>query len=261
MFDLEQHIRQWRAQFEDSPNYGSADIDELETHLRAETEKLAESELSPEESFWIACHRLGPSAQLEMEFAKNNIGLRWRKRLSWALGGYFMIHLLALSRWMVSSLVYAVHSYLPAPDNPVLSFLSSSILAPLAAIYGDGWHSDPTLSPYILFDIFWQFLLMGTIATMIFSIRFRAIFNFRPLLDRLSSISNKKWLLTSLLALLFLPLGKLGTNVLTVRYLDSAVLGSTSVVNAVMVPLWIAFLIFLFVGLVLQSDKQELVTG
>jgi hypothetical protein len=70
MFDLEQHIREWR-QAQAAALGGRAEaIDELESHLREEMNRLVQSGLAMEKAWDTALTRLGAPGQLAIEFGK-----------------------------------------------------------------------------------------------------------------------------------------------------------------------------------------------
>jgi len=81
MFDMNEQIKKWRCDLAQKKTLEKSDIDELENHLREEIERLTESELTEEEAFMVAAHRLGHSDSLSEEFAKVNTSILWRKRL------------------------------------------------------------------------------------------------------------------------------------------------------------------------------------
>ena len=83
MFDLNESITGWRTRLANDENYAAADLDELESHLREEVDRLRESGLSGEEAFWVASRRLGNAESLSAEFAKVNGGRVWANRLLW----------------------------------------------------------------------------------------------------------------------------------------------------------------------------------
>ncbi len=94
MCDVEKRIEQWRDRLAASETLNSAEINELESHLREEVAGLRKLELSEEEAFLVARHRLGDAAELEGEFAKVYGHRRSLQRLSWmALG--VLLYLLA----------------------------------------------------------------------------------------------------------------------------------------------------------------------
>lgn len=98
MFDLSEQINKWRSNLAQSQTLGSSDIDELENHLREEIENLTALNLSDEEAFLIATHRLGSTESLAEEYEKINRGVKFRHRLFWiATGvlGYFLATYLA----------------------------------------------------------------------------------------------------------------------------------------------------------------------
>ena len=87
MFDLNEQINKWRSNLAQSQTLGSSDIDELECHLREETENLTALKLSDEEAFLVATYRLGDTASLSDEYAKINRGKSFRQNVSWMITG------------------------------------------------------------------------------------------------------------------------------------------------------------------------------
>ena len=83
MFNMNEQIKVWRSDLARQQTLEKSDIDELENHLREEIERLTASELTDEEAFLVAAHRLGQSGNLSEEFAKVNTSILWRKRLFW----------------------------------------------------------------------------------------------------------------------------------------------------------------------------------
>jgi hypothetical protein len=71
-FDLSDAIQRWRQNLAQSAAFHSADLDELEGHLRDAISALQASGLSSEESFLIASRRIGTRHTLESEFGKIN---------------------------------------------------------------------------------------------------------------------------------------------------------------------------------------------
>lgn len=87
MFDLEQQIEGWKAEFASRPTLRRADVEELEHHLRDAMPSLISAGLTPEEAFLIATRRVGPPAALEREFAKVNGAHLWSQRVFWIVLG------------------------------------------------------------------------------------------------------------------------------------------------------------------------------
>jgi len=56
---------------------------ELETHLRDSVAGLRQRGLNDEDSFWLACRRVGHPQQLAEEFAKVDPARVWRERVFW----------------------------------------------------------------------------------------------------------------------------------------------------------------------------------
>lgn len=114
---------------------GDADVNELEIHLREEMEHLKTTGLSDEETFLVACHRLGDTATLEQEFAKVNPRRRFTNRLSWmAIGvlGYFLV--LHLSLWATNT--STMLGYVLGLRTPYLAFLACAIQVTAFATIG-----------------------------------------------------------------------------------------------------------------------------
>jgi hypothetical protein len=70
MFDLERQIRDWRQTQAVAVGERPELLDELESHLREETQRLTQSGRPPEEAWLTAVARLGTPGQLAAEFAK-----------------------------------------------------------------------------------------------------------------------------------------------------------------------------------------------
>lgn len=86
-FDLNRTIEQWRANLAQSAAFTTANLDELESHLRDSTAMLQSRGLSAEEAFMIAARRTGESELLATEFAKVNVRAVWLDRFLWMLIG------------------------------------------------------------------------------------------------------------------------------------------------------------------------------
>jgi len=82
-FDLTSAIRQWRAHLAQWPNFESAALDELESHLWDCIRDLEGRGLSQEEAFTIAARRIGPAPVVAAEFAKINGHGVWIDRMLW----------------------------------------------------------------------------------------------------------------------------------------------------------------------------------
>jgi hypothetical protein len=87
MFNLNEAIANWRASLAQRETCRPSDLDELEGHLRDEFENLRISNLSDEERFVVATHRLGAPAPLAGEFAKINGTAIWGNRIFWMAVG------------------------------------------------------------------------------------------------------------------------------------------------------------------------------
>lgn len=94
MSDLDQRIARWRQGLSQAEAMTAADLDELETHLRAAQAELAGQGLSEEEAFWLAERRLGQPTAIAAEYAKENPEALWGTRVLWMLAGYLAVSLL-----------------------------------------------------------------------------------------------------------------------------------------------------------------------
>ncbi|WP_084104667.1 permease prefix domain 1-containing protein [Demequina sp. NBRC 110056] len=81
---LDGQIGLWRAHLERRGAMGTADVDELEDHLRGHVEALLDAGLSDEEAFLVAVKRLGSQDAIAREFAQENSKRLWKQLV---LGG------------------------------------------------------------------------------------------------------------------------------------------------------------------------------
>jgi len=109
MFDLNEQIKKWRCALVQSEAFDKSDIDELESHLKEEIERLITLKLSGEEAFWVAAHRVGNTDALAGEFAKVNWPGMLRRRCFWMTAGI---------------LAYLFASYLAGAVSQVCLFLA-----------------------------------------------------------------------------------------------------------------------------------------
>ena len=255
MFDLERHLSQWRAHYQAGAAYNADDVDELETHLRDEMDQLEAKGLLPEESFWIARRRLGEADVLEGEYGKNKGAAGWRKPLLWALGGYVSVQFFTQALALVSGLTYALSAFFPAAADSPLSSLSVWLLAPLEAVFR--WRPDPAFSPYLVFNILWQTLLMGAIAALAFYPRLRQKFNLRFLRGIAPRPSRRALLLSGMLALSLFLLGKMGIGgVVYTNLLEPSQVGIIAGVNMYLGLVWTGLFVLVFLGLLFQSTRH-----
>jgi hypothetical protein len=82
-FDLNDALLRWRHDLAGQPGIAAEDIRELETHLRETFSAFQRRGLSDPEAFAKAREKLGPAAQLGVEFAKAHQLRIWRDRVFW----------------------------------------------------------------------------------------------------------------------------------------------------------------------------------
>ena len=82
-FDLNAAIGGWGQALAVQSGLSPDDRRELETHLRDAIAGFQQHGLNDEESFWLACRRVGQLQQLGDEFAKADPTKVWRERAFW----------------------------------------------------------------------------------------------------------------------------------------------------------------------------------
>jgi len=82
-FDLGNAIQGWREELAAQPGLTADEQRELETHLHDSLAGLRQCGLNDEDSFWLACRRVGHPQQLAEEFAKVDPARVWRERVFW----------------------------------------------------------------------------------------------------------------------------------------------------------------------------------
>ncbi len=115
MFDLEKAIKEWKQSLRKNRGYEDGDIEELESHLRDEIDRLKESGDSEESSFLRAKKTIGEFEAVGEELYKNrsnriNPTPPWQQK-SWMpimLPNYLKIALRSLKRNMVFSAINVV---------------------------------------------------------------------------------------------------------------------------------------------------------
>lgn len=111
MFQLEKSLEDWKRNLNSSNSLTQPDIDELESHLLDEIDDLKQKNLTDEESFYVACSRIGSSDLLSNEFSKVNANYIWLKKILWLLSGYLLInfsyHLTSLLSLAATTAIYS----------------------------------------------------------------------------------------------------------------------------------------------------------
>lgn len=76
---LDEQIAMWRRYVAGRPVITTADVDELEGHLRDQVEALTTAGLAPDEAFLVAVRRLGKVDDLSREFAREHSDRLWKQ--------------------------------------------------------------------------------------------------------------------------------------------------------------------------------------
>ena len=79
MFDLDHHVRAWRAAV--SNTFAANCLDELEAHLRDEFDRLTAAGSPPDQAWQASLNSLGNPKALATEFAKLAPSPRWLKMI------------------------------------------------------------------------------------------------------------------------------------------------------------------------------------
>ena len=133
-YDLNAAIENWRAELAAQVNLTAEIRRELETHLRDAITGFQQRGLNDEESFWLACKRVGQPPQLGEEFVKADPVKVWRDRIFWMWLGFFL--------YVTLSQVTGIISYMLTPINSNGRFVGAAelllammpVLTPLIAI-------------------------------------------------------------------------------------------------------------------------------
>jgi hypothetical protein len=92
-YNLNAAIESWRAELAAQANLTGEVRRELETHLRDAIAGFQQRGLNDEESFWLACKRVGQPPQLGEEFVKADPTAVWRERVFWMAFAYVLFDL------------------------------------------------------------------------------------------------------------------------------------------------------------------------
>lgn len=76
---LEKRISEWKSYISSKQAVRGADVDELEDHLRSQTETLQEAGLSEDEAFLVAVKRMGDLDSISREFANEYSERLWKQ--------------------------------------------------------------------------------------------------------------------------------------------------------------------------------------
>jgi len=112
MFSLNQAITNWRQNFKQFDQFSCDDIDELESHLRDEISVLKSKNLTDEEAFILANHRLGDPMGIKSEYQKVHPNQIWKNRFFWMLTGFVSIVLLKSLVELTAKVMVLVTSFL-----------------------------------------------------------------------------------------------------------------------------------------------------
>jgi hypothetical protein len=141
-YDLNAAVENWRQELAAQANLTAEVRRELETHLRDAIAGFQQLGLNDEESFWLACRRVGQPQQIGEEFVKANPTKVWRERVFWVVVAIFVIQLWSqtvtffwfssydyllghLEHWLRSANVLAELSIISFSKSlPLLSFVS-----------------------------------------------------------------------------------------------------------------------------------------
>ncbi len=228
MFDLNEAIAAWRSELSAGSVCGRSDLDELEAHLRDETDALQSRGLSGQEAFWIAAHRLGSAAALAPEYAKVDPLRLWLSRLCWVAGGILAWHVLST----VASIAASGCAY----------------LGHLAGLTGY-WLGGLAVGA--------QFLALGSAVACAGAVWW--LVTCRRVAARAPRGSIGTWpaALAGAGAILLLTLGSLVASMLQFRGMAAADIGQVAVVRSIAGLAWAVLLPMLLVALILWLRRRS----
>jgi hypothetical protein len=153
-YDLNAAIENWRVELAAQAGLTADVRRELETHLRDAIAGFQQHGLNDEESFWLACKRVGQPPQLGEEFVKSNPAAVWRERVFWMVLACLafslwtnLVSCIQLHHWLdnylglVSAYSYVLLIYLP-PIGVAIGLAKGQFnhrYSTLAAIFRSRW--------------------------------------------------------------------------------------------------------------------------
>ena len=138
MFGIEKSIADWKTQLTQRQTMTPSDVDEMEMHLRDEMDHLQKAGLTAEESFLVACRRIGDCDQVAGEFAKINGNVVWKNRFFWMIIGVLTMEVLS----SVAKSATGISAVLAKWCHVPVSWYLMGMLVPVASslvVIGLGW--------------------------------------------------------------------------------------------------------------------------
>jgi len=134
-FDLNAAMETWRSELAALPHLTAENRRELETHLADTIAGLRHQGLNEEESFWLACRRIGRPQAIGEEFEKADPSRIWRDRILWMLRGSIFFSLIISSIRSMIGLSFGFLNFAPRSPGIVGFIVSGPIyLLPVLAL-------------------------------------------------------------------------------------------------------------------------------
>jgi hypothetical protein len=139
-YNLNVVIENWRSELAAQPNLPLEVRRELETHLRDAITGFQQRGLNDEESFWLACKRVGQPPRLGEEFMKVDPAVCWQERVFWMALILFSLQIWVLAcRFLVKIPLMGMYDYFPKQldriGGPIFIFLTSFLPILAFAVY------------------------------------------------------------------------------------------------------------------------------
>jgi hypothetical protein len=139
-YNLNVVIENWRSELAAQPNLPLEVRRELETHLRDAITGFQQRGLNDEESFWLACKRVGQPPRLGEEFMKVDPAVCWQERVFWMALILFSLQIWVLAcRFLVKIQLMGMYDYFPKQldriGGPIFIFLTSFLPILAFAVY------------------------------------------------------------------------------------------------------------------------------
>jgi hypothetical protein len=106
-FNLNASLQQWSEDLVAQPGLTPEVRSELQTHLQETVKDLCKRGLNEQESFWLACRRVGQPRQLAEEFVKANPWPMWKRYALWVVTAMLGMRIFqGIFAWVSGSLTF-----------------------------------------------------------------------------------------------------------------------------------------------------------
>lgn len=136
MFNLNRAMKDWQENFADNEQINPTEIEELRNHLEDEIENCKNQNLTEEEAFMVANHRLGSVDRLEQEYQMVHPNRIWQSRFIWMITGFIAVTVLNTIVRIIAKLSVFISSFIT--QNFALLLLIEIVSAAMFVLFL-GW--------------------------------------------------------------------------------------------------------------------------